>query len=68
MKKKKERTKRFKSLTSEERKKLILRKMKDKGIPIGSGVLNKEYDNEEIYQLIHITNCFPELRNKKGTN
>ena len=38
--------------------------MKAKGIEVGSGVLNKRYDNEEIYELIHIATCFPELRYK----
>ena len=39
--------------------------MKDKGIEVGSGVPNKEYDSEEVYELIHISNYFPELREKK---
>ena len=59
---KEERTKRFKSMSSSERQKLIVEKMKAKGIEVGSGVPNKKYDNEEIYELIHIINCFPELR------
>ena len=59
-----ERTKRFKSLSSRERQKLILKKMKAKGIEVGSGVPNKRYDGEEIYELIHIANYFPELREK----
>ena len=61
---KEERTKRFKSLSSRERQKLILTKMKAKGIEVGSGVPNKRYDSEEIYELIHIANYFPELREK----
>ncbi len=61
---KEERTKRFKSMSSRDRQKLILQKMKAKGIEVGSGVPNKDYDNEEIYELIHIANCFPELRDK----
>ena len=63
---KEERTKRFKSL-SRERQKLILKKMKAKGIEVGSGVQNKRYDSEEIYELIHIANYFPELRENKIT-
>ena len=39
--------------------------MKSKGIEIGSGVPYKKYDSEEIYELIHIANYFPELREKK---
>ena len=61
---KKERTNRFKSMSSSERQKLILEKMKEKGIEVGSGVPNKVYDSREIYELIHIANCFPELREK----
>jgi len=59
---KKERIKLFKSMSSSERKELILRKMKAKGIKVGSGVLNKNYDSSEVYELIQIANCFPELR------
>ena len=59
-----ERIKKFKLLSSSERQKLILEKMKEKGIEVGSGVPNKEYDNEQIYELIQIAKCFPELRNK----
>ena len=53
-------------MTSDERKKLILEKMKAKNIIVGSGVPNKIYykQNEEVKELIRITNCFPELRNK----
>ena len=57
-----ERIKFFKSMSSSERQKLILKKMKAKGIKVGSGVLNKKYDNSEVYELIQIANCFPELR------
>ena len=62
---KEERRKKYKALTSQERQELILKKMKAKGIEVGSGVLNKKYDSEEVYELIHIANCFPELREKK---
>ena len=61
---KEERRKRFKSMTSQQRQELILKKMQDKGIEVGSGVPNKKYDSEEVYELIHIANCFPELREK----
>ena len=62
---KEERIKLFKSMSSIERKELILKKMKDKGIEVGSGIPNKVYDSKEVYELIHIANCFPELRKKK---
>ena len=58
----------FKSLTSEQRQELILKKMKAKGIEVGSGVPDKKYENEEVYELIHIANRFPELREKGKVN
>ena len=61
---KEERTKRFKSLSSMQRQELILKKMKERGIEVGSGIPNKKYDSNEVYELIHIANCFPELREK----
>ncbi len=48
-------------MSSIERQELILKKMKDKGIEVGSGIPNKIYDSQEVYELIHIANCFPEL-------
>ena len=62
---KEERIKRFKSMSSMQRKELILKKMQEKGIEVGSGIPNKKYDNKEVYELIHIANCFPELRDTK---
>ena len=59
---KEERLKLFKSMSRSERQELILRKMKAKGIKVGSGVLNKKYDSSEVYELIQIANCFSELR------
>ena len=59
---KEERTKRFRSMSSFERKKLILKKMKEKGLEVGSGIPNKKYDNKEVYELIYIVNCLPKLR------
>ena len=61
---KEERRKKYKSMSSQERQELILKKMKAKGIEVGSGVPNKKYDSEEVYELIHIASCFPELREK----
>tara|TARA_Y100000991_G_scaffold191537_1_gene158525 strand:- start:133 stop:327 length:195 start_codon:yes stop_codon:yes gene_type:complete len=62
---KEERIKIFKSMSSMQRQELILKKMKERGIEVGSGIPNKKYDSEEVYELIHIANCFPELREKK---
>ena len=63
---KEERFKRFKSFSSLQRQELILKKMKERGIELGSGVPNKKYDNKEVYELIHIANYFPELREKNN--
>jgi len=62
---KEERVKRLKSMSSMQRQELILKKMKEKGIEVGSGIPNKKYDSKEVYELIHIAYCFPELREKK---
>ena len=62
---KEERRKQYKSMTSQQRQELILEKMKAKGIEVGSGVPDKKYENEEVYELIHIANRIPELRQKR---
>ena len=62
---KEERIKKFKSMSSMQRQELILKKMKERGIEVGSGIPNKKYDSKEVYELIHIAHCFPELREKK---
>ena len=62
---KEERIKRFKSMSSMQRQELILKKFKERGLEVGSGIPNKKYDSEEVYELIHIANCFPELRDGK---
>ena len=54
------------SMSSMQRQELILQKMKEKGIEVGSGIPNKKYDSKEVYELIHIANCFPELRYGKN--
>ena len=59
---KEERKRRFKGMTSKERRSLIRRKMKLNGIIEGSGIPNKIYDSREISDLIKILNCFPELK------
>ena len=51
-------------MTNQERQELILHKMKIKGIEVGIGELNKKYDSDEVYELIQIFNCFPELKEK----
>ena len=62
---KEERIKKFKSMSSTQRQELILKKMKARGIEVGSGVPDKKYNTQEVYELIQIANCFPELREKK---
>ena len=62
--KKEERIKRFKSMSSMQRQELIIKKMKERGIELGSGIPNKKYNDKEVFELIHITNFFPELRDK----
>ena len=49
---KEERTKRFKSMSSMQRQELIIKKMKERGIKVGSGIPNQKYDSKEIYGLI----------------
>ena len=51
-------------MSSMQRQELILKKMKEKGIEVGSGIPSKKYNSKEVYELIHIANCFPELREK----
>ena len=51
-------------MSSQERQELILKRMKVKRIEVGSGVPNKNYNSQEVYELIHIANYFPELREK----
>ena len=65
---KEERIKKFKSMSSMQRQELILKKMKERGIEVGSGIPNKKYNSKEVYELIHIANCLPELREKKPKN
>ena len=52
-------------MSSLQRQELILKKMKERGIEVASGIPNKKYDSKEVYELIHIANCFPELRDWK---
>ena len=56
-----ERKKRFKNLSSAERKMLIRKKLELQGLTEGSGVREKDqssYDNEEMIDLILLTRCF----------
>jgi len=56
-----ERRKRFKNLSSAERKMLIRKKLELEGLTEGSGVREKDqssYDKEEMIDLILLTRCF----------
>ena len=56
-----ERKKRFKSLSNEERKKLIRKKLELQGLTEGSGVSDEDqssYDKQEMIDLILLTRCF----------
>ena len=56
-----ERIKRFKSLSSEERKLLIRKKLEQQGLTEGSGLKKNDqsyYDKEEMTDLIILTRCF----------
>ena len=60
-----ERKKRFKNLSSAERKMLIRKKLEQQGLTEGSGVREKDqssYDKEEMIDLILLTRC---LQNNK---
>ena len=52
-------------MSSMQRQELILKKMKERGIELGSGIPNKKYDSKEVYELINIASYFPELRENK---
>jgi len=62
-----ERKEHFKAMSSDERKALIREKMKAEGLREGSGVPGKDlssYDRDEIWDLIQVTSCFPEMQAK----
>ncbi len=62
-----DRKERFKAMSSAERKALIRAKMKVEGLQEGSGVPGKDlssYDRDEIWDLIKVTSCLPEMRSK----
>ncbi len=61
-----ERKERFKAMSSLQRKELIRAKLKKEGLQEGSGVLGVSYEEDEVRDLIQITNCFPELQNKRS--
>ena len=65
-----ERKNRFKTMSSAQRKALIRAKMKAEGLQEGSGVPGKDlssYDRDEVWDLIQVTSCFPEMQAKPKT-
>ncbi len=61
-----ERKKRFKEMSSYQRQALLKQKMNAKGLIEGSGVKPlSSYDTDEVWDLIQITSCFPEMQSKK---
>ena len=65
-----ERIKRFQMLSSEERKKLIRKKLKLLGLEEGSGVRRKDdssYKSDEITDLILLTRCLKKFRFNKSS-
>ena len=61
---KEERINQFKSSSSRDRQELILKKIKERGLKIVSGIPNKKLDSKEVYEFIHIANSFLALREK----
>ena len=58
-----ERTKRFQAMSSYQRQDLLRQKMKAQGLVEGSGVKPlSSYDTDEVWDLIQITSCFPEMQ------
>ena len=65
-----ERNKRFKEMSSHERKALIRQKMKKEGLSEGRGVPGKDlssYERNEIWDLIQLTRYFPEMQRNKSS-
>ena len=60
-----ERKKRFQAMSSYQREALLRKKMKAQGLVEGSGVKPlSSYDTNEVWDLIQITSCFPEMQAK----
>ena len=55
-------------MSNYQRQELIIKKMKAKGTEVGKEVSDKKYNSAQVYELIHVVNYFPELRDKKKLN
>ena len=62
---KEERPKRFKSMSSLQRQELILKKMKERGIEVGSGIPNKRYDSKEVFWINSYCKLLPRIKREK---
>ena len=61
----KEQKKRFQAMSSHQRKALLRQKMKRQGLIEGSGVKPlSSYNSDEVWDLIQITSCLPEMQTK----
>ena len=64
-----DRKERFKSMSSNERKVLIRKKMEAEGLQEGSGVQGKNlssYDRDNIWDLIQVTSCLSKMQIKQS--
>lgn len=60
-----ERIKRFQAMSSCQRQVLLRQKMEAQGLVEGSGIKPlSSYDTDEVWDLIQITSCFPEMQAK----
>ena len=60
-----ERIKRFQAMSSRQRQVLLRQKMQAQGLVEGSGIKPlSSYDTDEVWDLIQITSCFPEMQAK----
>ena len=65
-----ERKERFKAISISDKKAVIRAKMKAEGLEEGSSVSGKDlssYDRDEVWDLIQVTSCFPEMQTKTRT-
>ena len=60
-----ERKTRFQAMSSYQRQALLRQKMQSQGLVEGSGFKSlSSYDTDEVWDLIQITSCFPEMQAK----
>ena len=58
-----ERKKRFQAMSSYQRQALLRQKMQAQGLVEGSGIKPlSSYDTDEVWDLIQISSCFPEMQ------